>query len=184
MREKFDCRKCGNDLERWNNGMFLWINHCPSCGAKLLKKQCEALHRKTTCGEISDMIQDRLLSMLEVKSGDDISTDELAQAAWERENVDGVVFYNNYTADKFAIRHEQWVDHALEYICDNCGDVGHYTEMRINRTDRFLVLAFIYATERYLHDQLEINRDEGNLSKKRIREITRQVKQTEYEGGF
>jgi hypothetical protein len=184
MGEEFNCRKCKSDLELWNNGSFLWINYCPSCGAKLLKNQCDMLHRKTTCGEISDMIQGRLLEALGYIKGDSISTDELAQAAWERENVDGVVFYDNYTADKFAIRHEQWVDHALEYICDNCGDVGHYTEMRINCTDRFLVLAFIYATEHYLHDQLEIDRDEGNLSKKRIREITRQVKQTEYEGGW
>jgi hypothetical protein len=29
----------------------------------------------------------------------------LGFAAWEKENCDGVVFYHNYTAERFAARH-------------------------------------------------------------------------------
>jgi len=184
MSAETECRKCGSDLEAWNNGKFLWINYCPSCGAKLLKKQVDVLHDMTTISEVSGMIRDKLLGMLVDKQGGDVSADELAQAAWESENCNGAVFCSNCEAGKFAMRHEEWANDAMEYVCDNFGDAERYVKMKMECVDRFLVLAFIYATESYLYDQLGIDRDEGDLPKRRIKEIMRQVKRTEYDGRF
>jgi predicted nucleic acid-binding Zn-ribbon protein len=177
-----ECRKCGNDLEQWNNGPYLWIKYCPQCGTRLLKKQSEELHRKTAVEEISDMIRERLLDMLSGRNGMDASADELGNLAWEGENCDGAVFCSNYRADRFVARHLGWVDEALGYIGDCVGDVEFYAKMRAECNDRFLVAAFIYATERYVFDQLGIDRYEGNLTKKRIKEIKRLIKTTDYDG--
>jgi hypothetical protein len=149
-----------------------------------LKKQSEALHRKTTIEEISDMIREHLLDMLSERDGMDVSADELGNLAWECENCDGVVFYSNYRADQFVMRHMDWVDAALDYIGDNFGDADHYAKMRAGCNDRFLVAAFIYATEHYVFDQLGIDRDEGDLTKKRIKEIKRLIQTTSYDGDF
>jgi DNA-directed RNA polymerase subunit RPC12/RpoP len=176
------CRRCGNDLEQWNNGRSLWIKYCPFCGARVLKKQREELHRKTTILEISDMIRGHLLDMLSGREGMDVSADELGDLAWECENVDGAVFYSNYRADQFVTRHMDWVDGALEHAGDACGDGGLYARMKAECNDRFLVVAFIYATEHYVFDQLGIDRDEGDLTKKRIKEIVRLIKRTKYDG--
>jgi DNA-directed RNA polymerase subunit RPC12/RpoP len=182
MSAEIECRKCGNNLEQWNNERDLWINYCPYCGTKLLKKQSEALHRKTTVDEVSDMIRQNLLDMLSERDGMDVSADELGNLAWERENYDGVVFYSNYKADQFVARHMDWVDRALEYACDNFGDAEHYARMKAECNDRFLVVAFIYATEHYVFNQLGIDSGEGDLTRKRIEEIKRLVKATAYDG--
>jgi hypothetical protein len=150
----------------------------------LLKKQQEALLRKVTNDEIEDMIKDRLLGMLQKCDGNDVSADELADRAWERERYDGVVFYYNYTADRFVMRHRRWVEEALEYAIDAYGDSEGYVQMKAECNDRFLAVAFVLATEHFLYDQLDISRDEGNLTKKRIAEIKRLVKTTAYAGGF
>jgi ssDNA-binding Zn-finger/Zn-ribbon topoisomerase 1 len=184
MSAEIECRKCGNDLEQWNNGWGLWINYCPYCGTRLLKKQSEALHCRTTVEEVSDMLRGRLLDMLSDRDGMDVSADELGTLAWECENYDGVVLYSNYKADQFVTRHMDWIDEALEYVCDNFGDAEHYTKMKAECNDRFLVIAFIYATEHYVFNQLGIDSDEGNLTKKRIKEIKRLVKATSYDGGW
>ena len=173
------CRKCGSDLENWNNGQHLWINHCPNCGVKLLKKQQDALHRKTTDEEIDDHVRGNLLDMFD-NYGADLSADELAECAWESENADGVVFYSNYEADKFVMRHAKWVDEALEYVGDIFGGAERYVEMKSDCSDTFLVVAFIEATRKYLYDQLGIDPDEGKLSEKRIREIKKLVKDNPY----
>jgi hypothetical protein len=130
------------------------------------------------------MIQGRLLDMLSDRDGMDVSADELGTLAWEREDYNGVVFYSNYKANQFVTRHMNWVDEALEYVCDNFGDVEHYMKMKTECNDRFLVIAFIHATEHYVFDQLGIDRDEGDLTKKRIKEIKRLVKTTSYNGEF
>jgi DNA-directed RNA polymerase subunit RPC12/RpoP len=184
MSAEIECRKCGNDLEQWNNERDLWINYCPYCGTRLLKKQSETLHRKTTVEEVSDMIRGNLLDMLSDRDGTDVNADELGTLAWERENCDGVVFYSNYEADHFVARHMAWVDEAFGYACDNFGDAEHYVRMRAECNDRFLVIVFIYATEHYVFNQLGIDRYEGNLTKKRIKEIKRLVKTTSYDGGW
>jgi len=173
------CRKCGSDLENWNNGQYLWINHCPSCGAKLLKKQRDALHRKTTDEEIDDHVRGNLLGMFDGYASD-LCADGLAERAWESENCDGVVFYSNYEADRFAMRHARWVGEALEYASDNFGDAERYAKMKAGCNDTFLVVAFTEATRRYLYGQLGIGQDEGKLSKKRIREIKKLVKENPY----
>jgi DNA-directed RNA polymerase subunit RPC12/RpoP len=184
MSAEIECKKCGNNLEQWNNERDLWINYCPYCGKRLLKKQSEVLHRKTTVIEISDMIRERLLDMLSGMDGMDVSADELGTLAWERENCDGVVFYSNYKADQFVTRHMDWVDEALIYVCDTFGDAECYAKMKSECNDRFLVIAFIYATEHYVFDQLGIDRDEGDLTKKRIKEIRRLVRAISYDGEF
>jgi DNA-directed RNA polymerase subunit RPC12/RpoP len=182
MSAEIECGKCGNDLEQWNNGRNLWIRYCPYCGTRLLEKQSEALHRKTDVEEISDRIRGNLLDML--SEGEDVSADELAYLAWERENCDGVVFYSNYKADLFVMRHMDWADEAFEYVCNNFGDAEHYAKMKAECNDRFLVVAFTYATEYYVFNQLGIDVNEGDLSKKRIAEIKRLIKATSYDGGF
>jgi hypothetical protein len=77
-----------------------------------------------------------------------------------------------------------WVDEALSYIGAVDGEIEPYVKMKAECNDRFLVLAFIYATEHYAFDQLGIDRDEGNLTKKRIKEIKRLIKTTDYDGGW
>jgi rRNA maturation endonuclease Nob1 len=66
MSAEIECRGCGNDLEQWNSNRNMWIRYCPSCGKRLLKKQSEELHRKTSVTEISDMIRDGLLRTLSI----------------------------------------------------------------------------------------------------------------------
>ena len=176
--DNIECRKCGSDLENWNCGERTRINYCPNCGAKLRKKQRDALCRKTTDEEIDDRVRGNLLDMFDSYVGD-LHADGLAERAWESENCDGVVFYSNYEADRFAMRHAEWVDGALEYICDVLGDDGCYIRMKSECNDRFLVAAFIEATRKYLYDQLCIE-DAGVLSGKRVREIKNLVKETPY----
>jgi hypothetical protein len=77
-----------------------------------------------------------------------------------------------------------WVDAALEYVADTFGDSDHYMRMRAECNDRFLVAAFISATEHYVYNQLEVDINEGDLSKRRIRELIAQIKRTEYDGEF
>jgi len=173
------CRKCGSDLENWNNGQYLWINYCPNCGIKLLKKQQGALHRKTTDEEIDDHVRGNLLNMFN-NYGSDLSADELAERAWESENADGVVFYSNYEADRFVMRHAEWVDEALEYVSDSFDDAELFVKIKSNCNDTFLVVAFTEATRKYLYDQLGINQDEGVLSRKRMREIINLIKENKY----
>jgi hypothetical protein len=56
--------------------------------------------------------------------------------------------------------------------------------MMIECMDKFLVCAFIAATERYLYHQLGIDESEGNLSDERKDEIRRLVKEVRYDGNF
>jgi DNA-directed RNA polymerase subunit RPC12/RpoP len=184
MSAEIECRKCSNDLEQWNNGRGLRINYCPYCGTRLLEEQSEALHRKTTVEEISDMIRGHLFDMFSDRDGMEVSAEDLGYLAWESENCDGVVLYSNYEADLFAMRHTDWVDGAFEYVCDNFGEAEHYAKMKAECNDRFLVIAFIYATEHYVFDQLGIDRDEGGLTKERIEEIKRLIKTVSYDGQF
>jgi len=177
MRE-LNCPNCKRDLEAWNNRPDLWINYCPACGEKLPQMEVDALRRLSTGQEIVDKIRGNVLDMLDNYS-DGINADELAQRAWESENCDGVVFYSNYGADNFVCRHMQWVDGAMEYCCDNFGS-DHYVKMRAECNDRFLVAAFITATEIYLYNQLGIDQNEGVLSEERIQEIRRMVEEKDY----
>jgi hypothetical protein len=182
MSAEIECRKCGNNLEPWNNGRSLRINYCPFCGTKVLKKQGEALRCKTTVEEVSDIIRGHLLDLLD--TGGDIPADELADRAWESEVIDGTVFYNNYNADLFVFRHLDWVDRALDYICENFGEPEHYVKMKAECNDRFLVAAFLSATERYVFDHLGIDPNGGRLTKKRAAEIKRLIKTNPYNGEF
>jgi hypothetical protein len=101
---------------------------------------------------------------------------------WEGENNDGVVFRSNYEADLFAMRHLDWVDGALTYVCNETDLGDSYISMKAESNDKFLVVAFIYATEQYLYRQLGVDFDESILTKKRIKKIERLVKDTEYDG--
>jgi hypothetical protein len=159
------------------------MRYCPSCGKKLLKKQAARLHDTVTDGEVSGMIKEHLLDMFACYEGGDISADELGDKAWESENCDGVVFYSDYKADQFAGRHDKWLDLARDYMADNFGSVNE-ANRNASCNDSLLVSAFIFATEHYVFDQLNVERDEGDLSKKRIKEIIRAIKSTDYDGGY
>jgi hypothetical protein len=159
------------------------IIHCPRCGRKLLQKQEDKLWELCTDKEIVDMIRDRLLDMLD--DFDELDAGEMAFEAWESENADGVVFYSNYRTDQFVMRHSQWVDNALECCIAKFGDEGHYSAMKAEYIDRFLVAAFIRATEHYLYNQLEIDNNEGKINtKKRKAELRKQFKEVDYDGNF
>jgi hypothetical protein len=151
---------------------------------RVLKNQHDALLREVTNGEIEDLIKGRLLDLLSCCDGGDISADEVADKAWETENCDGVVFYDNYQADMFAVRHSRWVDDAMEHAGEVYGDSEHYVHMKAECTDRFLVVACILATEYFLYDQVGLDRDEGDLSKTRLMEIKRRIKAASYDGNF
>jgi len=174
------CRKCGSNLEDWNNAEYVWINYCPNCGIKLLKKQQYGLRQLTMDEDIDSHIRGNLLDMFDNYSGE-LDAAELADCAWEAENCDSVMFYSNYVANRFVMRHMHWVDEALEYVCDNFGNAEYYAKMKAECNDRFLVVAFTEATRKYLYDQLGINQDGGKLSKKRTREIIKQIKDTPYQ---
>jgi hypothetical protein len=111
-----------------------------------------------------------------------LDADDIAYRAWERENADGAVFYSDYHAAKFAVRHREWVENAYLSAIANFGDESGYAEVMIECMDRFLVTAFITATEQYLHSQLGIDRGEGCLTGERKEEICALVKSTPYEG--
>ncbi|GHT57908.1 hypothetical protein FACS1894109_11040 [Spirochaetia bacterium] len=175
------CRKCGAELEDWNIGNNA-IRYCPCCGRKLLQKQNDELWRKCTDEEISDMVEGHVLDILE--NYDDLDAGDMGYTAWEGENANSVVFCSNYTADQFAMRHSPWMDDALEAACDQYGDGDHYAKMKADCNDRFLVVAFILATEHYLYQQLEIDNDEGKLTAKRKKEIRALIKETPYDGEF
>jgi hypothetical protein len=183
MMYEIECPKCGADLEAYNYEPYGWIRYCPSCGKKLLKKQAECLYKKVTDGEVSGMIKEHLLDMFTYYEGGGISADELGDKAWESENCDGVVFYADYKADRFAGRHAKWLDAARDYMTDNFGSVNEANQ-KASCNDSLLVSAFIFATEHYVFDQLNVERDEGDLSKKRIKEIVRAIKSTDYDGEF
>jgi hypothetical protein len=179
---EFECRKCHCDLEGFNTGHAAII-HCPRCGRKLLQKQEDKLWDLCTDGEIVNMIRNRLLNTLD--DFDELDASNMAFKAWESENADGVMFYSNYRADQFVMRHSQWVDDALE-CCDlQFGDDGYYSKMKAECNDRFLVVAFIQATEYYLYNQLEIDNNEGKIkTKKRKAELRKQFKEVDYDGNF
>jgi hypothetical protein len=175
------CHYCNADLEDWNTGAA-FIRYCPACGRKLHKAVVEELQRLCTDDEIADMIEGQILDMLD--NYEDIDAGEMAYTVWESENANGVVFCSNYTADRFAIRHREWVDEALMSLVDSFGSDGRYAEMMADCMDRFLVAAFINATEHYLYSQLNIDNNEGRLSQKRMKEIRGLVKETRYDGQF
>jgi DNA-directed RNA polymerase subunit RPC12/RpoP len=183
MSDDIECLKCGTDLEAYNYELYGWIRYCPSCGKKLLKKQVERLHKKVTDGEVSGMIKGHLLDMFACYEGGGISADEFGYKAWERENCDGVVFYSDYKADRFAGRHADWLALARDYMTDNFGSVNE-ANSNASCNDSLLVSAFIFATEHYVFDLLNVEQDEGNLSKTRIKEIVRSIKSTDYDGEF
>jgi hypothetical protein len=167
-------------LERWNTGRAL-LAYCPACGAKLPKKQRGKLWWKCSDGEIEDRIKGALLDLLDWC--DEVSADELTDKAWESENRDGVVFYSNYEADQFCMRHYKWVDIAFDHAAGVFGE-DFVRAGKQAGNDAFLVVAFTLATEHFLYDQCGVDGDEGNLSKKRIREIEALIKHTSYDGRF
>jgi len=170
------CLECCVDL----GGLcFSQPRYCPNCGTLLLKKQQEVLRRMATDDDIDDYIRGKVLDTLGDIGNGELTADELPDRVWETENCDGVMFYSNVEADNFVRRHLHWVNSAFEFACNTYGD-DRYVEMRANCEDTFLVVAFIEATRIYVYDQLGIDMDEGTLSKKRIREIIKQVKNTPY----
>jgi len=175
-----NCCKCDSDLEDWNTNEYRRINYCPHCGIKLSDERRDSLWCLATDNDIDNHVRGNLLDLFDGWGGSALCADELAERAWESENCNGVVFCSNYEADRFVMRHMRWVDEALEYACDTFGEGEHLTKMKAECNDRFLVVAFIEATRAYLYDQLGIDQDEGKLSKKRIREIIAQIKDTPY----
>jgi hypothetical protein len=149
---------------------------------KLLKKQEDELWRLCTDEEIEDMIRDRLMEMLD--NYDTLNADDLAYKAWENENANGVVFCSNYAADQFVMRHQKWVDDALGCCEFHFGDSGHYAKMKAECNDKFLVVAFIQATEYYLYNQLEIGNNGGLLTEEYKSELRKKFEEVDYDGSF
>jgi hypothetical protein len=181
MSKQIHCHYCDADLQDFNIGAAA-IKYCPRCGRKPHKATVEALWRLCLDDEMADMIEEHVLEMLDCYNLPDAG--ELAFYAWEGENANGVVFCSNYEADRFAIRHNDWVREALAHLIDEFGGDGKYAEMMVECTDRFLVEAFIEATEYYLYNQLEIDNNEGQLTDERKEEIRQLVKETRYDGNF
>jgi lipoate-protein ligase A len=71
----------------------------------------------------------------------------------------------------------------MEHAVDSSG-TEHYAKLYAECVDKFLVAAFIDATEHFVFDQAGVDRDEDSLSKKRIKEIMRLVKSARYDGDF
>jgi hypothetical protein len=88
--------------------------------------------------------------------------------------------YDNYEAENFEKRHAEWVNEAVEFL----GEKFEVAKMKAECVDKFLVAAFLYATEHYVYGQLGVDRDEGNLNRSRVRELKRLVKATVYDGEF
>jgi hypothetical protein len=82
------------------------------------------------------------------------------------------------------MRHREWVCDALEYLLQEFGSGGQYTDMYATCVDRFLVYAFIEATYHFVYGQLGIDCNEGRLSQSRRKEIKRLIKITAYDGSF
>jgi hypothetical protein len=178
------CGKCGEDLEQWNVAPYKRIRFCPSCGAELTVARSGALFHKVTPDEIADRIRGNLLDMFAERDGMDTNAEDLGVFAWSAENVDGVALYSSRDADRFCARHDQWVEAAIDYLGDVIGDRGHWLKEWDACSDRFLVSAFIAATEHYVFDQLGVDRCEGVLTEKRIMEIKRLIRETPYDGAF
>jgi hypothetical protein len=94
----------------------------------------------------------------------------------------GAVFYSNYEADRFAVRHAEWVHKAFDAAYDELG--YHAAKLFAEYIDKFLVPAFIYAASHFLFAQLGVGRNEGVLTKKRVKEIVRLIKDTAHDGEF
>ena len=182
MKQDLQCRKCSADLNAYS--VLRVPNFCPVCGQKLLKEQCKQLYSKLSDDEIGGMIKEHVLGVFYNNADEGIDADDLAYKVWERENCDGVVFYSNYTADLFAMRHAGWVSDALEYACANFGEEDHYLRMKAECNDRFLVVALICAAEHYLYAQLGLDRSEGTLTKARIKHIKQLMESIDYDGRF
>jgi hypothetical protein len=131
---------------------------------------------------MADMIEEHVLEMLD--NYDLPEAGELDYLAWESENVDGVIFYCNYDAERFAIRHSEWIDNASTQLIDEFGDECSQIKDRIECVDRFLVSAFIFATRHYLYAQLGIDAGEGRLTEERREELKQLVKEIRYDGDF
>jgi hypothetical protein len=190
MAFKLECAQCGRDLEGWNCVPYTETRYCPYCGKKITEEARAELYRKTTDAEMSDMIKDHVLDLLSCAENEDgtydssmLRPDELAERAWEAENIDGVVFYSNYAADLFVRRHEEWVGTAVDYLEDMVGD-GSYSKMRCECVDRFLVAAFIAATEHYLYGQIGIDRNGGEMTDGQVDALKERMNATDYDGGF
>jgi hypothetical protein len=181
MGKTLHCCYCDADLQDWNTGAAA-IKYCPRCGRKPHKATVEALWRLCLDDEMAGMIEEHITDMLDNYDLPDAG--ELPFLAWEGENANGVVFCSNYEADRFAIRHNDWVDDALADLVDKFGEDGKYAEMMVDCMDRFLVCAFIDATEHYLYNQLGLDNNEGNLTDERKEEIRQLVKKTRYDGCF
>jgi hypothetical protein len=175
------CHYCNADLMGWNTG-FAALRYCPACGRKIHKPVTNALWRLCTTDEMADTIEEHVLEALENYDLPDAG--ELDLLAWERENADGVVFYANYRAEQFTIRHNEWVDDALAYMIDEFGSERTQIKDRVECVDRFLVSAFILATKHYLYEQLGIDTGEGRLTEERREELKRLVKEIRYDGNF
>jgi uncharacterized Zn finger protein (UPF0148 family) len=185
MSKETVCRKCGNDFEEWLFRSVNGIRYCPVCGTKLLRKQVDAVYDKLSSKEIGTIIREQVEYTLDETDLEDLSEEELGFLAWQAENADGVVFYSNAVADRFAMRHFSWIKSAIEYLVNEFGSDGDYVKMFFDCADRFLVVAFIYATEHYLYDQIGLDRNNTKpLTKKRVKELKRLLREIEYDGDF
>jgi hypothetical protein len=178
------CRKCDYDLEQWNCGQYLRMTYCPHCGKRLLKRQSDELYRRTTSEEVSDIIREHLLAVLADSAIVGQAQGDLPRRAWESESCDGVVFYANYLADLFVVRHLDWVYAALDYMAREWGQSAFSINVGAACNDRLLVDVFFLATERYVFGQLGVAAGREPLTRRSVRELRRLIQATPYNGEF
>ena len=180
------CKTCASRLEEWyalkDSGLFF----CPACGQRIDMDQRGALSALTTNAEIDGIIRESLLDCVCGYDGSDnvLYADSIAAEAFSADRANGSYFCDTYKTKLFAARHRQWIEDALDYMCNNYGEPLHYTEMFVHNIEAFLVEAFIAASEYYLYSQLGIDSGEGILPADRIQWIIEGIKGTEYDGNF
>jgi predicted nucleic acid-binding Zn-ribbon protein len=172
------CRKCGIDLEVFNTG-YEYMLFCPHCGARILKTQQKVLRLKISDVEIGDMVKAHLLDALS-SANNGVRIVDLAGLAWERENYDGVVFYDNREADLFVLRHAVWIDKVMEYLTKIYGNGAAIATIKKQSNDSFLVSAFSVATERFLCGLCTSVDMNTVLTKTLRRKLAREIKTAEY----
>jgi hypothetical protein len=139
-----------------------------------------------TIDEVSGMLVGKLCEYIDcIEDGETLGgACDIALSVWEAESADGVVFYRNYTAELFAMRHNEWVRDALVHTIDAYGgDCVQALQTYAECVDRFLVPVFIEATRHYLAEQIGLDYS-TEYTGKDLKERRELIMETTYDGKF
>jgi hypothetical protein len=180
--EQIECPGCGSCLEWWNTGYGL-ICHCPACGEKLPDELREALWARCCASELDALVRGEVLDFLDDGEGFRLDADEIADKVMECDLINGAFFYNNQKADLFRIRHQTWLQDALDALIDRTEGSEYFLELLKSGTDRFMVEAVLAAVDHYITEQLGLE-DELYLSGRELACLREKVEETPYDGRF